>query len=91
LAFRRSTTGSGVGAIVSEGRGVVVTVSAGMSVTVGEGRGVNISVAGIPVAVSTGRDEGEAVVFPFVELQALIISITKMSVYELLALIFLFY
>jgi hypothetical protein len=84
-------TGSAVGAIVSMGRGVDVTVSVGMSVTVGEGRGVITSVEGTLVDVSTGRGEGEAEGFPFVELQPLVIRITKISRYGLLALIFLFY
>jgi len=84
-------TGSAVGVIVSVGRGVDVTVGVGMSVTVSEGEGVNTSVAGTLVDVSTGMGEGEAVGFPVVELQPLVIRITKISIYELLALIFLFY
>ena len=80
-----------MGVIVPMGRGVDVNVSVWTGVTVSEGRGVNTPVAGMLVAVSTGRGEGEAVGFPLVESQALIISITKMSMYGLLALILLFY
>jgi hypothetical protein len=68
-----------------------VTVNVGMGVNVREGRGVNTLVAGRLVDVSTGMAEGEAVGFSFVELQALVIMITKMRTYELLFLIFLFY
>ena len=68
-----------------------MTVSVGLAVSVREGRDVNTSVEGTLVDVSTDMAEGEAVGFLFVELQALVIRITKMSTYELLFLIFLFY
>jgi len=78
--------------IVSVGRrGVDVTVNVGIGVNVRGRKGVNTSVEGTLVDVSTGMAEGEAVGLPFVELQALVIRITKMSTYELLFLIFLFY
>jgi len=77
--------------IVSVGRGVDVTVNVGIGVIVRVGAGVNTSVEGILVDVSTGMAEGEAVGFLFIELQALVIRIAKMSTYELLFFIFLLY
>jgi hypothetical protein len=71
------------------GRGVAVRVSVGVGVNVRVGGGVNVSVAERLVDIAIGL--GEAVGLPLVELQALVIRITKMSTYELLAFIFLLY
>jgi len=77
--------------IVSVGRGVDVTVSVGVGVGVRVGERVNTSVAGTMVDVFAAMGEEEAVGLPLVELQALVIRITRMSTYELLAFIFLLY
>jgi hypothetical protein len=77
--------------IVSVGRAVDVTVSVGVGASVRVGERVNTSVAGTMVDVFAATGEDEAVGLPFVELQALVIRITKMSTYELLAFISLLY
>ena len=87
----RSTTGRSVGVIVSARRGVDVTVRVGIGVNVRVGVCVKVSVEGRLVDISAAIGEEEVVGLPLVELQALVMRITKTSTYKILTFIFLLY
>jgi len=73
------------------GRDVDVTVRMGIGVNVRVGVCVKVSVEGRLVDVSATIGEEGAVGLPLVELQALVMRITKTSTYKLLVFIFLLY